>query len=61
MTKATKGLSRRHFLLAAGIGTAAVATKHASVKTEAPPAGKRATRGYHASGHIDNYYRTTKI
>jgi len=22
---------------------------------------KRATRGYHASEHIDNYYRTTKV
>ena len=30
-----------------------------------PPAesgkGKRATRGYHATEHINNYYRTTKV
>jgi hypothetical protein len=23
--------------------------------------GKRATRGYHASEHVNTYYRTTKI
>jgi hypothetical protein len=22
---------------------------------------KRATRGYHASEHVNNYYRTTKV
>ena len=23
--------------------------------------GKRAGRGYHASAHVQNYYRTTKV
>lgn len=65
MTK-TKGLSRRHFLLAAGAGSAATAA--AALASKGFPGGKargtadkRATRGYHASGHVESYYRTTKI
>jgi hypothetical protein len=64
MTERAKGLTRRHFLLTAGasgvVAAAAIALK------SAPPAlpavkGKRATRGYHASEHVNNYYRTTKV
>jgi hypothetical protein len=66
MAERTKQLSRRHFLLAAGAGGAATAA--AIVARNLPPAaapapaqGKRATRGYQASEHINNYYRTTKV
>ena len=65
MSDRTKRLSRRNFLLAAGAG--GVATAAAIVAKNAPPGesksgtGKRATRGYHATEHINNYYRTTKV
>ncbi len=65
MTERTKRLSRRNFLLAVGAGGAATAA--AIVEKDLPQAsplagrGKRATRGYHASEHINTYYRTTKI
>ena len=65
MNRATK-LSRRNFLLAATAGSAAtaaaiVATKAGAPKPAAPSSDKRATRGYQASAHTDNYYRTTKV
>jgi hypothetical protein len=65
MSERTKVLSRRNFLLAVGAGGAAtaaaiVATKSAPVE-RANPQDKRATRGYQASEHINNYYRTTKV
>jgi hypothetical protein len=65
MTERTKRLSRRNFLLAVGAGGAAtaaaiVATKSTPAKP-ANPQDKRATRGYQASEHISNYYRTTKV
>ena len=66
MSDSTRRLSRRHFLLSVGAGGAATAA--AIVAKNAPPgtkttaaAGKRATRGYRASAHVDNYYRTTKL
>jgi hypothetical protein len=65
MTERTKRLSRRNFLLAVGAGGATTAA--AIVLKNGPPApsmsghGKRATRGYHASEHVNTYYRTTKI
>jgi hypothetical protein len=64
MSERTKRLSRRNFLLAAGAG--GVATAAAIVAKNSPPSpstdkSKRATRGYHASEHINNYYRTTKV
>ena len=65
MTERTKRLSRRNFLLTVGAGSAATAA--AIVAKDAPPApsmsgrGKRATRGYQASEHVNTYYRTTKI
>ena len=65
MTERTKRLSRRNFLLAVGAGSAATAA--AVVATRPAPAtpekqqGKRDTRGYQSSEHVNNYYRTTKV
>ena len=64
MNDQTKRLSRRNFLLAVGAGGAATAA--AVVATKPKPAAsdksdKRATRGYQASEHVSNYYRTTKV
>jgi len=64
MSERAKRLSRRNFLLAAGAGgvaTAAAIVAKNSSPTQAPDKNKRATRGYHASEHINNYYRTTKV
>ena len=66
MTDRPKTLSRRSFLLAVGAGGAATAAAIAATRSPATrltPAAdyKRATRGYHASAHVDNYYRTTKV
>jgi hypothetical protein len=59
-------LSRRNFLLAVGAGSAAsAAALVASTAPPEPPAAsgddKRKTRGYQASEHVRNYYRTTKV
>jgi hypothetical protein len=61
-------LSRRNFLLTVGVSGAAAGAAAMVAKTPgeaAPQAGdkgdKRATRGYQASEHINNYYRTTKV
>jgi shikimate 5-dehydrogenase len=59
-------LSRRNFLLTVGAGgaagAAAIVTKNALQQTDAVDSkDKRATRGYQASEHINNYYRTTKV
>jgi len=66
MTERPKTLSRRNFLLAVGAGGAATAAAIAATRSPAAklaPAAddKRATRGYQASAHVDNYYRTTKV
>jgi hypothetical protein len=66
MNDRTKRLSRRNFLLTVGVGGAAtaaavVATKSAPVPTDLDKNDKRATRGYQASEHVNNYYRTTKV
>jgi hypothetical protein len=66
MSDRTKRLSRRNFLLTVGAGGAAtaaaiVATKSAPVQPSQDSKDKRATRGYQASEHINNYYRTTKV
>jgi shikimate 5-dehydrogenase len=58
-------LSRRNFLLAVGAGGAAtaaavVATKE-TVKATTSGSGTRETRGYQATEHVNNYYRTTKV
>lgn len=65
MTEKKAKLSRRNFLLTLGAGGAAtaaaiVATKNANNST-ATSKDKRATRGYQASEHVNNYYRTTKV
>jgi hypothetical protein len=64
MSERAKRLSRRNFLLAAGAGgvatAAAIVAKNAP-STQSPDKNKRATRGYHASEHVNNYYRTTKV
>ena len=59
-------LSRRNFLFAVGAGGAASAAAIvAKTVPQAQPAvtgdDKKKTRGYHASEHIRNYYRTTKV
>ena len=60
-----KRLSRRNFLLTVGAGgaaTAAAIVAKNSGPTQSPSgSGKRATRGYHATEHVNNYYRTTKV
>jgi hypothetical protein len=64
MSERTKRLSRRNFLLTVGAGgaaTAAVIVSKNAPTQAAPDKGKRGTRGYHASEHINNYYRTTKV
>jgi TAT (twin-arginine translocation) pathway signal sequence len=66
MIERSKRLSRRNFLLTLGAGGAAtaaaiVATKSASQKAAPTSQGKRATRGYQSSAHVNNYYRTTKV
>ena len=65
MKAATSKLSRRSFLRAVGAGGAAtaaalVATKKSSQATTSG-SGKRATRGYHASEHVNTYYSTAKV
>jgi hypothetical protein len=59
-------LSRRNFLLAVGAGGAASAAAIvAKTVPQAQPVAtggdKKRTKGYHASEHIRNYYRTTKV
>ena len=66
MSERTKKLSRRNFLLAAsagGVATAAaiVATKSPTQKSSPAASDKRATQGYQASEHVNNYYRTAKV
>jgi hypothetical protein len=65
MTERTKRLSRRNFLLAVGAsGAATAAAIAAKSMPQAQPVsgqGKRATRGYHASEHVNHYYRTAKL
>lgn len=64
-TKATD-LNRRRFLLAAGAGGAGVVVAVSRSGREAQPAlaqPEDATRprGYSETGHVRNYYRTTRI
>ena len=66
MAERTKRLSRRNFLLAVGAGgaatAAAIVAKNKQGDTQpATGSGKRATRGYQVSEHINNYYRTIKV
>ena len=64
MTEKKAKLSRRNFLLTVGAGGAATAAAIVTSKctpTAKSGEGKRATRGYHATEHVNNYYRTTKV
>jgi hypothetical protein len=64
MTERAKRLSRRNFLLTVGAGgaaTAAAIVAKTSPSSQSPDKSKRASRGYHSSEHINNYYRTTKV
>ena len=66
MTERTKRLSRRNFLLAVGAGGAATAAAIAAKSTPQVRSlpgndGKRATRGYQTSEHVNHYYRTAKV
>ncbi|MCC6197351.1 MAG: twin-arginine translocation signal domain-containing protein [Burkholderiales bacterium] len=67
MTERTKRLSRRNFLFAVGAGGAVTAgAMVANNAAKAQPAfdnddDKRARRGYHASRHVNDYYRTARI
>jgi shikimate 5-dehydrogenase len=64
MSERSLRLSRRNFLLTLGAGGAASAAAVVASKKSSPPVsgkGKRATRGYHATEHVNNYYRTAKV
>jgi hypothetical protein len=65
MTERTQRLSRRNFLLAVGAGgaatAAAIVAKNVPQPQPASGQGKRATRGYQASQHVNDYYRTAKV
>jgi hypothetical protein len=65
MTERTARLSRRNFLLAVGAGgaatAAAIVAKTSGPQSSVKGTGKRASRGYHATEHVNNYYRTTKV
>ena len=65
MSERAKRLSRRNFLLTVGAGGAATAAAIVATKSPNSPTpatnDKRATRGYHATEHVNNYYRTTKV
>jgi len=64
MSERSLRLSRRKFLLTVGAGSAATAAAVVATKkttSAAPAKDKRATRGYHATEHVNNYYRTAKV
>jgi hypothetical protein len=64
MSERAKRLSRRNFfspqVLAASPPPAAIVAKNSS-SPQPTDKSKRDTRGYHASEHVNNYYRTTKV
>ena len=64
MSERSLRLSRRKFLFTVGAGSAATAAAVVAVKQTSHAASKkdkRATRGYHATEHVNNYYRTAKV
>ena len=64
MSERSLRLSRRKFLLTVGAGSAATAAAVVATKKTTPAVSgkdKRATRGYHATEHVNNYYRTAKV
>ncbi len=58
-------LSRRNFLLTVGAGgvatAAAIVAKQPAATQSSTQDGKHATRGYHATEHVNSYYRTAKV
>jgi hypothetical protein len=59
-------LSRRNFLIAVGVGSAAtVAAVAGRVVSQPEPAAKntdkRRSKGYEETAHVRNYYRTTQV
>jgi shikimate 5-dehydrogenase len=66
MSDRNKRTSRRNFLLTLGAGGAAtaaalVAKQPQTDASNASSKGKRATRGYHVTEHVNDYYRTAKV
>jgi len=64
MSERSPRLSRRKFLLTVGAGGAATAAAVVTARKSTPAAsgkGKRATVGYHATEHVNNYYRTAMV
>jgi len=66
MSDRSPRLSRRNFLLTVGAGGAATAAAIAAKTAPGVPGGaaaegKRPSRGYRTSEHVNNYYRTTKV
>ncbi len=66
MSESKTKLSRRNFLFALGAGGAArAAALVAKTAPQAAPAAtgndKKKTKGYQASEHVRNYYRTTQV
>jgi len=65
MSERSRRLSRRNFLLTVGAGgaatAAAIVARTSGSESSDKSKNRRATRGYHASEHINNYYRTTKV
>ena len=65
MTEKKAKLSRRNFLVTLGAGgaatAAAIVAKNPIPASQTTNKDKRATQGYQASEHVNNYYRTTKV
>ena len=61
-----KSISRRSFLLTAGVGGAGAAAVAAGVVKQATPGDavevkEEARSGYRVSAHIEKYYKTTEV
>jgi succinate dehydrogenase/fumarate reductase flavoprotein subunit len=66
MSERSPRLTRRNFLLSVGAGSAATAAAIVAKTAPGSPAavpetGKHRSRGYQATAHVNNYYRTTKV
>jgi len=66
MSERMRRQGRRHFLFSIGAGGAATAAAMVAKNSPTAPqptadTGKRPARGYRASEHVNNYYRTTKV
>jgi hypothetical protein len=66
MAERTQAPSRRNFIFTVGAGGAATAAAIVAKIPGVPEPvrsgeGKRATRGYEVTAHVNHYYRTAKI